>query len=92
MSVCVLYIDSFLHPNQLVIFYFAGEALLLRLIENDVFQVEDIIKRIVERREEDSFMLYLDEEYGSTPSIYLQLAAEAIRIIRKIKSASVADS
>lgn len=86
-----LYIDH--NPQDAdFIFSFAGEALLLRLIENDVFQVEDIIKRIVERREEDSFMLYLDEEYGSTPSIYLQLAAEAIRIIRKIKSASVADS
>ena len=76
------------HPQDSdFIFSFAGEALQLRLYENDIFQAEEIIKRIVERGEEDSFMLYLEEEYGDIADYYLRLTAEALRISKKVSAA-----
>lgn len=80
------------HPQDLdFIFSFAGEALQLRLFDKDIFQAEEIIKKIVERGEEDSFMLYLEEEYDEA-DYYLRLTAEALRIIRRFNEESAADS
>lgn len=90
-TVC-FYIDE--HPQDAdFIFSYAGVALQLHVYnDNDVFHVEEIMKKIVERREEDDFMLYLEEEFLHVGgSYYLSLAAEALSIIRKIKGVSTPD-
>ena len=84
------YIDE--HPQDLdFIFFFADEALQLRYLESDIFKAEEIMKRIVECGEEDSFMLYMEEQ-RYIDAFYLNLVAEALRTIRKIKNASSAES
>lgn len=90
-AVC-FYIDE--HPQDAdFIFSYAAVALQLRVYEdNDVFNVEEIMEKVVERREEADFLIYLEEEFLHVGgSYYLSLAAEALSIIRKIKGVSTPD-